>query len=144
MIQTQSFWQAILTKSPVILTDLHHGICQWSSQVRLWESMNNEWWSRIKKEKNGGGGIRTPGDSRHAGFQDQCNRPLCHPSMCWLGALPTFIRIVREMFLGKGHWAVTPFPWYFPFGQLVKNTLTSSESSSWSFVRAERHKSDNR
>lgn len=31
---------------------------------------------------NGGGaGIRTLGTSRFAGFQDRCNRPLCHPSV---------------------------------------------------------------
>ena len=29
---------------------------------------------------NGGGGIRTHGDSRLFGFQDRRNRPLCHPS----------------------------------------------------------------
>ena len=29
---------------------------------------------------SGGRGIRTPGAARPAGFQDQCNRPLCHPS----------------------------------------------------------------
>ena len=28
----------------------------------------------------GGGGIRTHGALRHAGFQDRCIRPLCHPS----------------------------------------------------------------
>ena len=28
-----------------------------------------------------GGGIRTHGDLRHAGFQDRCIRPLCHPSL---------------------------------------------------------------
>ena len=28
----------------------------------------------------GGRGIRTPGASRHDGFQDRCNRPLYHPS----------------------------------------------------------------
>ena len=28
----------------------------------------------------GGGGIRTPGTLRYAGFQDQCIQPLCHPS----------------------------------------------------------------
>ena len=28
----------------------------------------------------GGGGIRTHGWSPIAGFQDRCNRPLCHPS----------------------------------------------------------------
>ena len=29
----------------------------------------------------GGGGIRTPGTSRYAGFQDRCIRPLCHSSL---------------------------------------------------------------
>lgn len=29
----------------------------------------------------GEGGIRTPGTSRYAGFQDQCIRPLCHFSV---------------------------------------------------------------
>ncbi len=29
----------------------------------------------------GGAGIRTLGTFRYAGFQDQCNRPLCHPSV---------------------------------------------------------------
>lgn len=30
---------------------------------------------------NGRGGIRTPaGRKAQAGFQDRCNRPLCHPS----------------------------------------------------------------
>ena len=28
----------------------------------------------------GEGGIRTPGTSQYAGFQDRCNRPLCHLS----------------------------------------------------------------
>ena len=29
-------------------------------------------------------GIRTPGTSQYAGFQDRCIRPLCHLSMgCW-------------------------------------------------------------
>ena len=31
-------------------------------------------------EVGGGGGIRTHGTLRHAGFQDRCIRPLCHPS----------------------------------------------------------------
>lgn len=26
-------------------------------------------------------GIRTPGTSQYAGFQDRCNRPLCHLSL---------------------------------------------------------------
>ncbi len=30
--------------------------------------------------ENGGGGIRTHGDSRLFGFQDRRNKPLCHPS----------------------------------------------------------------
>ncbi len=30
--------------------------------------------------RSGGGGIRTPGTFQYAGFQDQCIRPLCHPS----------------------------------------------------------------
>ena len=30
--------------------------------------------------KSGRGGIRTPGTLRHAGFQDRCIRPLCHPT----------------------------------------------------------------
>jgi hypothetical protein len=30
--------------------------------------------------ENGGGGIRTHGDSRLFGFQDRCIKPLCHPS----------------------------------------------------------------
>lgn len=29
---------------------------------------------------SGWGGIRTPGTFRYAGFQNRCNRPLCHPS----------------------------------------------------------------
>ena len=29
----------------------------------------------------GGGRIRTPGSLRHAGFQNQCIRPLCHASV---------------------------------------------------------------
>ena len=29
----------------------------------------------------GGGGIRTHETFRPAGFQDQCDRPLCHPSV---------------------------------------------------------------
>ena len=29
---------------------------------------------------DGGGGIRTPGDFRHNGFQDRRIKPLCHPS----------------------------------------------------------------
>ena len=28
----------------------------------------------------GEGGIRTPGTSQYVGFQDRCNRPLCHLS----------------------------------------------------------------
>ena len=31
--------------------------------------------------KNGRGGIRTHGNSRHIGFQDQHHRPLGHPSI---------------------------------------------------------------
>lgn len=31
-------------------------------------------------QRNGGGGIRTLDGLPHAGFQDRCNRPLCHPS----------------------------------------------------------------
>ena len=27
-------------------------------------------------------GIRTPGASQHGGFQDRCNRPLYHLSLC--------------------------------------------------------------
>ena len=30
--------------------------------------------------RSGEGGIRTPGTSQYAGFQDRCNRPLCHLS----------------------------------------------------------------
>ena len=33
-----------------------------------------------KFTNGGGGGIRTPGASRHSGFQDRRDRPLCHPS----------------------------------------------------------------
>ena len=33
-------------------------------------------------KNSGRGGIRTPGTLRHAGFQDRCIRPLCHPSGC--------------------------------------------------------------
>ena len=32
-------------------------------------------------------GIRTPGASRHAGFQDRCNRPLYHLSLFWSSIL---------------------------------------------------------
>ena len=32
----------------------------------------------------GEGGIRTPGTSQYAGFQDRCNRPLCHLSKGFL------------------------------------------------------------
>src|SRR5688572_8647826 len=32
------------------------------------------------QETGGGGGIRTPGDLRHGGFQDRCLRPLGHSS----------------------------------------------------------------
>ena len=32
-------------------------------------------------DKSGEGEIRTPGTLRYAGFQDRCNRPLCHPSV---------------------------------------------------------------
>ncbi len=34
----------------------------------------------IIENKSGEGEIRTPGAFRHAGFQDRCNRPLCHLS----------------------------------------------------------------
>ena len=33
-----------------------------------------------EKEKTGKGGIRTLGSSRYDGFQNRCNRPLCHLS----------------------------------------------------------------
>ena len=33
------------------------------------------------QEGGGGGRIRTPGDLRHAGFQNRCIRPLCHASV---------------------------------------------------------------
>lgn len=33
-----------------------------------------------QKKKSGEGEIRTPGPLRDAGFQDRCNRPLCHLS----------------------------------------------------------------
>ena len=36
------------------------------------------------EEKSGEGEIRTPGEFPHAGFQDRCNRPLCHLSGCLL------------------------------------------------------------
>ena len=29
-------------------------------------------------------GIRTPGTSQYAGFQDRCIRPLCHLSNVWM------------------------------------------------------------
>ena len=32
--------------------------------------------------KSGERGIRTPGASQHGGFQDRCNRPLYHLSLC--------------------------------------------------------------
>ena len=32
-------------------------------------------------QESGEGEIRTPGTLRHAGFQDRCNRPLCHLSI---------------------------------------------------------------
>ena len=35
---------------------------------------------RNKRESGGEGGIRTHGELPHAGFQDRCIRPLCHPS----------------------------------------------------------------
>ncbi len=35
-----------------------------------------------RKIKSGEGEIRTPGPLRDAGFQDRCNRPLCHLSGC--------------------------------------------------------------
>ncbi len=39
-------------------------------------------WARIVLGPRGGGrGIRTLGGFHHAGFQDQCIRPLCHPSV---------------------------------------------------------------
>ena len=34
----------------------------------------------VAKRPSGRGGIRTPGTLRHAGFQDRCIRPLCHPT----------------------------------------------------------------
>jgi hypothetical protein len=37
---------------------------------------------RKRLYRSGGREIRTPGTLRYAGFQDQCIRPLCHPSVC--------------------------------------------------------------
>ena len=55
-------------------------------------------------ESNGGrGGIRTHGASPHAGFQDRCNRPLCHPSQ--KSPLSSQNRAVRLVFIRE---ACTP------------------------------------
>src|SRR5947208_245365 len=40
---------------------------------------HGEKWSQSEL-KSGGREIRTLGELPHAGFQDRCNRPLCHPS----------------------------------------------------------------
>lgn len=47
----------------------------------------------------GGGGIRTHGPLRTAGFQDQCNRPLCHPSNLNSNRTRTCFRGIRPMVL---------------------------------------------
>ena len=48
-----------------------------------------------------GGGIRTPGTLRYAGFQDQCIRPLCHSSIylyiCLHGMLVTRLGLEPRM-----------------------------------------------
>ena len=53
-----------------------------------WKSERKKESTKIKSAINayfsltsgGGGEIRTLGALRHAGFQDRCIRPLCHPS----------------------------------------------------------------
>src|ERR1700704_3777278 len=48
----------------------------------------------------GGSGIRTHGPLRVSGFQDRCNRPLCHPSGSSNANNATAVRI------GKWSWIV--------------------------------------
>ena len=40
-------------------------------------------------------GIRTPGTSQYVGFQDRCNRPLCHLSKRWDSRYDFPIPLVR-------------------------------------------------
>ena len=50
------------------------------------EQVHRSYKKKIRKQFSlfpdscGEGGIRTPGTSQYAGFQDRCNRPLCHLS----------------------------------------------------------------
>ena len=39
----------------------------------------------------GKGGIRTPGTSQYVGFQDRCNRPLCHLSNISIAIYKVFL-----------------------------------------------------
>lgn len=45
---------------------------------------------------SGEGGIRTPGTLRYDGFQDRCNRPLCHLSEVYLLVPPKFCAALSD------------------------------------------------
>jgi hypothetical protein len=48
---------------------------------RIWKNKDATVLLNDSQEDSGGGGeIRTLGALRHAGFQDRCIQPLCHPS----------------------------------------------------------------
>lgn len=51
----------------------------------------------VKKEKSGGREIRTPGTLRYAGFQNRCNRPLCHPSGGTKQSVMTVLKAVSRI-----------------------------------------------
>src|SRR5262249_20855717 len=54
------------------------------------------------KGEGGGGGIRTRERFRVVGFQDRCNRPLCHPSdACHPTGLPHSVQSRPQNYRGR-------------------------------------------
>ena len=54
-----------------------------------------------KQESGGGAGIRTLDASRHAGFQDRCIQPLCHPSVARILGHPlSDVKCERQFWVG--------------------------------------------
>ena len=50
--------------------------------------------SKLRHCNSGERGIRTPGTSQYVGFQDRCNRPLCHLSKTsfWSASVEWFLK----------------------------------------------------
>ena len=63
-------------------------------------------------------GIRTPGTSQYDGFQDRCNRPLCHLSLSVRGAKVRIIFLIAN-YLGR----------FFTFGHYTETSDTASSPS---------------